>query len=74
MRKAGFLSLLALVLVTLLLEVPAKFLTPTPVPDAMRYFLIGTAFNVLRISALALVVGWLAGRDPGPAISGGSRL
>ncbi len=58
--KAGLLSLVALLLVTTLLEVPAKFFTPTP--HAMRYFLIGTAFNVLRILALGLVVGLLFGR------------
>jgi hypothetical protein len=59
-RKAGLLSLLALILVTLLLEVPARFFTPTP--HAMRYFLIGMAINVLRIFALGFVVGWLSGR------------
>ena len=61
--KAALLSLLALVLITMLLEVPAKFFTPTP--HAIRYFLIGTTFNVLRILALGIVVGRLFGRsDP----------
>jgi len=61
--KAALLSILALVLMTMLLEVPAKFFTPTP--HAIRYFLIGTAFNVLRILALGIVVGRLFGRpDP----------
>lgn len=64
-QKAGLLSLLALVLVTILLEVPAKFFTPTP--HAMRYFLIGTAFNVLRIFALGFVVGQLSKRPAGGA-------
>jgi len=58
--KSGLLSLVALALVTLLLEVPAKFLDPTP--HAVRYFLVGTAFNVLRIAALGVVVGRLFGR------------
>ena len=39
-------------------EVPAKFFTPTP--HALRYFLVGLAFNVLRISALGLVIGRVA--------------
>jgi hypothetical protein len=62
--KATLLSLLALVLVTMLLEVPAKFFTPTP--HAIRYFLIGTAFNVLRILALGIVVGRQFRRLGGP--------
>lgn len=66
-QKAGLLSLLALVLVTILLEVPAKFFTPTPTPHAMRYFLIGMAFNVLRIFALGFVVGQLSRRPAGGA-------
>lgn len=61
--KAALLSLLALVLMTMLLEVPAKFFTPTP--HAIRYFLIGTTFNLLRFLALGIVVGLLFGRpDP----------
>lgn len=60
--KAGLLSLLALIFVTAVLEVPAKFFPATPIPNAMRYFLIGTAFNVLRIFALGLVVGRLSRR------------
>lgn len=61
--KSGLLSLLALVLVTLLLEVPAKFLTATP--HAVRYFLIGVAINTVRLLALALVVGGLFDRVTG---------
>ncbi len=58
--KSVLLSLLALILVTLLLEVPAKFLTP--MPHAVRYFLIGLAFNTVRLLALSLVVGGLFDR------------
>jgi hypothetical protein len=55
--KSVILSFIALIVVTMLIEVPAKFLAPTN--DAMRYFLIGTTFNVIRIPALGIVVGYL---------------
>jgi NhaP-type Na+/H+ or K+/H+ antiporter len=41
----------------MLVEGPSRFLTPTS--DALRYFLIGTMFNVLRILALGIVIGYL---------------
>ena len=56
-RKSVLVSLVALVSVTMLIEVPAKLLTPTS--DALRYFLIGALFNVLRILALGIVIGYL---------------
>jgi glycerol uptake facilitator-like aquaporin len=62
-RKSLELGLVALILVTLLIEVPAKFFTPTS--DALRYFLIGTALNGLRIFALAVTIGYLFGRVDG---------
>jgi hypothetical protein len=55
--KSLMLSSIALIFVTILLEVPAKFLTNTD--DALHYFLIGVLFNVLRILALGIVVGYL---------------
>jgi hypothetical protein len=55
--KSVILSSIALILFTILLEIPAKFLTNTN--DAVHYFLIGTLFNVLRILALGIVVGYL---------------
>jgi len=58
--KATLLSLLALILVTVLLEAPAKFLTSTP--HAVHYFLVGTTFNALRILALGIVIGRLSER------------
>jgi hypothetical protein len=58
--KSIILCFVALIVVTMLIEVPAKFLTPTN--DAMRYFLIGTLFNVIRIPALGIVVGYLYNR------------
>jgi hypothetical protein len=55
--KSVILSFSALSMVTLLLEVPAKFFTPTN--EAVRYFLIATLFNVIRILALGIVIGYL---------------
>lgn len=58
--KAVVLSAIVLVLVTVVIEVPAKLLTPTS--DAPRYFLIGALFNGLRILALGAVIGCLYDR------------
>ena len=55
--KSVILSFIVLILVTILLEGPSYFLTPTS--DALRYFLIGALFNVLRILALGIVIGYL---------------
>jgi predicted tellurium resistance membrane protein TerC len=55
--KSLILSFIALIIVTILLEVPSHFLTPNG--DPMRYFLIGLLFNVLRILALGIVIGYL---------------
>ena len=55
--KSVTLSFIVLIIITMLIEVPAKFLTTTS--DALRYFLIGAMFNVLRILALAIVIGYL---------------
>ncbi len=58
--NAVLLSLIALIVATVLIEVPAKLLTST---DAdLRYFLIGTAFNTFRFLALGVVIGSLHGR------------
>jgi hypothetical protein len=55
--KSVILSFIVLIIVTILIEVPASFLTPTS--DALRYFLIGAIFNVIRILALGIVIGYL---------------
>lgn len=66
--KSVILSLVALFVVTILVEVPAKFLAPTS--DAVRYFLFGAIFNVLRLLALGISVGYLYKRlDSGFASS-----
>jgi hypothetical protein len=54
--KSVILSFIVLVIVTILLQCPANSLTTS---DVLRYFLIGTMFNVLRILALGMVVGYL---------------
>jgi hypothetical protein len=55
--KSVILSFIVLIIVTMLIEVPAKFLTTTS--DALRYFLIGAVFNGLRFLALGIVIGYL---------------
>jgi hypothetical protein len=61
--KSVQVSFIALISVTMLIEVPAKLLTPTS--DALRYFLIAAMFNVLRILALGIVIGYLYDRING---------
>jgi hypothetical protein len=58
--KSVLLSFIALLIVTMLIEVPAKLLTTTS--DTLRYFLIGAVFNGLRILALGVVIGYLYDR------------
>jgi hypothetical protein len=64
--KSVIISFIALIIITMLIEVPAKFLAPTS--DALRYFLIGTTFNIIRIPALGIVIGYLYDR-----LNGGAR-
>jgi hypothetical protein len=54
--KSVILSFIVLIIVTILIGGPSSFLTTS---DVLRYFLIGTIFNVLRILALGIVVGYL---------------
>jgi hypothetical protein len=64
--KSVILSFIALIIATILLEVPAILLTNTS--DPLRYFLIGTLFNVLRILALGIVIGYLYKRLYGSGV------
>jgi NhaP-type Na+/H+ or K+/H+ antiporter len=64
--KSVILSFIVLIIVTILIEGPASFLTNTS--DALRYFLIGAMFNVLRILALGIVIGYLHDRLNGHAL------
>lgn len=58
--KSVILSLVALIIVTFLLEGPSRLLVSTG--DAFRYFLIGALFNVLRILALGIGIGYMYNR------------
>jgi NhaP-type Na+/H+ or K+/H+ antiporter len=74
--KSVILSFIVLIIVTILIEVPASFLTNTS--DALRYFLIGAIFNVLRILALGIVIGYLykrlyKGFNPSVTASGAAK-
>ena len=63
--KSILLSFIVLIIVTILVEGPASLFTRTS--DALRYFLIGLVFNVLRILALGIVVGHLYDKLKGGA-------
>lgn len=58
--KSLLLSFIVLIMVTVLIEAPAKLLAPTD--DALRYFLIGTIFNLIRILVLGLAIGYVCKR------------
>lgn len=60
LQKALLLSLVALAVATVVIELPAKM--TAGIPDPVRYLVIGTVFNTIRILALGLVVGVVAGR------------
>jgi hypothetical protein len=73
--KSVILSFIVII-ATILLEVPASFLTTTS--DTLRYFLIGAIFNVLRILALGIVIGYLykrlyKGFNPSVTASGAAK-
>src|SRR5512133_940419 len=59
--KSVILSFIVLIIVTMLIELPAKFLRTTS--DSLHYFLIGTIFNVIRILVLGIVIGYLYRRQ-----------
>lgn len=56
--KAFVFSLVLMVLMTLVIEVPSKMFTG--ISDPIRYLAMATAFNAIRIPTLGLVVGLLA--------------
>ena len=65
--KSVILTFIVLIIVTILMQGPASFLTTTS--DALYVFLIGTIFNVIRILALGIGIGYLyrrlyKGSDP----------
>jgi hypothetical protein len=62
--KSVILSFIVLILVTILIGGPSSFLATG---DVLRYFLIGTTFNALRILALGIGIGLLYDRLYGGA-------
>jgi hypothetical protein len=54
--KSVILSFIILIIVTILIGGPSSYLATG---DVLRYFLIGTIFNVLRILALGISIGYL---------------
>jgi hypothetical protein len=58
--KSIFLSSLVLVIVTILLGGPSSFFATS---NVLRYFIIGTVFNVIRISALGIAIGYVCKRQ-----------
>lgn len=54
--KSVILSFIVLVMVTILIGGPSSFLATG---NVLRYFIMGTSFNVLRILALGIGVGYL---------------
>jgi len=65
--KSVLLSVIVLVLVTILLGGPSSFLATG---NVLRYFLMGTSFNVIRILVLGLGIGWFYSKlVPGSAPS-----
>jgi NhaP-type Na+/H+ or K+/H+ antiporter len=73
--KSVMLSSIVLIIVTILIGGPSSFFATS---DVLRYFLIGTIFNVLRILALGIGIGYLykrlyRGFDPSASASNSAR-
>ena len=58
--KSFFLSSIVLVIVTILLGGPSSFYATS---NVLRYFIIGTVFNVIRITALGVAIGYMCNRQ-----------
>jgi hypothetical protein len=54
--KSVFLSSIVLLIITILIGGPSSFFATG---NVLRYFIIGTMFNAIRISALGIVIGYL---------------
>jgi NhaP-type Na+/H+ or K+/H+ antiporter len=54
--KSVILSFTVLILVTILIGGPSSFYATS---DVLRYFIIGTIFNLIRILALGISIGYL---------------
>ena len=58
--KSVILSSLVLVIVTILIGGPSSFYATH---NVLRYFIIGTIFNVIRILALGIAIGYVCKRQ-----------
>jgi hypothetical protein len=58
--KSVILSLIVLLIVTVSIGNPSSFYGTS---DVLRYFLIGTLFNVIRILALGISIGYVCKRQ-----------
>jgi hypothetical protein len=58
--KSVILSSIVLVIVTILIGGPSSFYATN---NILRYFITGTTFNVIRISALGLAIGYVSKRQ-----------
>jgi uncharacterized membrane protein (Fun14 family) len=57
--KSVILSSAVLIILTILLGGPSSFYATN---NVLRYFIIGTTFNVIRITALGLAIGYVCKR------------
>ena len=58
--KSVILSSAVLIILTILLGGPSSFYATD---NVLRYFIIGTTFNVIRITALGLAIGYVCKRQ-----------
>ena len=58
--KSVILSLFVLVIITILIGGPSSFYATH---NVLRYFIIGTIFNVIRILALGIAIGYVCKRQ-----------
>ena len=58
--KSIILSSLVLVIVTIVLGGPSSFFATN---NVIRYFIIGTVFNVIRITVLGIAIGYVCKRQ-----------
>jgi hypothetical protein len=65
--KSVLLSSLVLVIVTVVLGGPPSFFATN---NVIRYFVIGTVFNVIRITALGIAIGYVCNKQfSGPKLT-----
>lgn len=58
--KSIFLSTLVLIFSTITLGAPSSFFATS---NVLRYFIFGTVFNVIRITALGIAIGYVCKRQ-----------